>query len=83
LRDEESNRQDNLSDPEHKIAARILKDNFACLVMASKRQIIPSSHYTPPAGLFGKPQIFAVNKKMSVARQSAGTLKTLFTVKGE
>jgi hypothetical protein len=47
LHDEESNRQDNLSDPEHKIATRILKDNFACLVMASKRQIISSSHYIP------------------------------------
>jgi len=78
LRDEESNRQDNLSDPEHKIATRILKDNFACLVMASKRQIISSSHYIPSAGLFGESQIFAVNKKTSVARQSAGTLKTLF-----
>jgi len=83
LRDEESNRQDNLSDPEHKIAARILKDNFACPVMASKGQIIPSSHYIPPAGLFGESQIFAVNKKMSVARQSAGTLKTLFNSRGE
>jgi hypothetical protein len=78
LRDEESNRQDNLIDPEHKIAARILKDNFACLVMASKGQIIPSSHYIPPAGLLSESQIFAVNKKMSVARQSAGTLKTNF-----
>jgi hypothetical protein len=46
--------------------------------MASKRQIISSSHYIPSAGLFGESQIFAVNKKTSVARQSAGTLKTLF-----
>jgi hypothetical protein len=46
--------------------------------MASKGQIIPSSHYIPPAGLLGESQIFAVNKKMSVARQSAGTLKTKY-----
>jgi hypothetical protein len=51
--------------------------------MASKGQIIPSSHYIPPAGRFGESQIFAVNKKMSVARQSAGTLKTLFNSRGE
>jgi hypothetical protein len=39
--------------------------------------------HIPPAGLLGEPQIFAVNKKMSVARHSAGTLKTFFTIKGE
>jgi hypothetical protein len=50
--------------------------------LVPERQGIDSSHISP-AGLFGKPQIFAVNKKMSVARQSAGTLKTLFTIKGE
>jgi hypothetical protein len=37
----------------------------------------------PPDGPYNEPQIFAVNKKMSVARQSTGTLKTLFTLKGE
>jgi hypothetical protein len=37
----------------------------------------------PPVGPYNEPQIFAVSKKMSVARQSAGTLKTLFRLKGE
>jgi hypothetical protein len=49
----------------------------------TERQLYASSHNIPAAGLFGESQIFAVNKKMSVARQSAGTLKTLFKLKGE
>jgi hypothetical protein len=37
----------------------------------------------PPAGSYSESQVFAVNKKMSVAKRSAGTLKTLFNLKGE
>jgi hypothetical protein len=55
----------------HKLAAVILKHIFAgAATLCFKRH--------PPAGLFGEPQIFAVNKKTSVARQSSGTLKTTF-----
>jgi hypothetical protein len=37
----------------------------------------------PPAGSYSESQVFAVSKKMSVAKQSAGTLKTYIIVKGE
>jgi hypothetical protein len=49
LRNEEHDRQDIHSDLEHKIAARILKDNLADKVMMPpKRQIYPSSHVVDP-----------------------------------